>query len=270
MKSRVISGVLLAVGIIAILVYTPPWALGVVVSIALVIAASEYQAMSPFEARGLDRAVFTAACAFNLAWPVLVPIFPALTFLMTLTFGFCLLCLNRLFNPKPIEDVMHRLGIDALGYLYLSCTFPFVFMLRLEEHGGWILMFAMLITFTADTGAYFAGRFFGRRPLYQLVSPKKTMEGAIGGMTVATASAFVAQLYFPGLTNLSTLDCIFLGVGGSVFAVLGDLVESLMKRSFGVKDSGQLIPGHGGILDRVDGLLFCGPFVAVYLGLFVR
>ena len=82
-------------------------------------------------------------------------------------------------------------------------------------------MFAMLITFTADTGAYFAGRFFGRRPLYKLVSPKKTMEGALGGMAVATASSFVAQLYFPGLANLTTLDCIVLGMGGSTFCGFG-------------------------------------------------
>ncbi|MEE2789123.1 MAG: phosphatidate cytidylyltransferase [Myxococcota bacterium] len=270
MKSRVISGVLLAAGIIAVLVYTPPWVLGLVVSLALVLAVGEYLGMTPFESSTFDRCLLTTACGLNLAWPVLTPIMPSLTFLMTLTFGFALLCLNRLLKPAPIETVMHRLGVEALGYLYLSCTFPFVYMLRLQADGGWILMFAMLITFTADTGAYFSGRFFGKRPLYRLVSPKKTMEGAVGGLLIATASALVAQQYFPGLSNLSTLDCIILGVGGSSCAVLGDLVESLMKRSFGVKDSGQLIPGHGGILDRIDGLLFCGPFVAIYLGLFVQ
>ena len=267
MLSRVISGLVLAIGIISILVYTPWWALGLVVAIALILGAGEYMKMARPDAPGLDRIMLTVACGLNVLWPLLNQWKPSIHFGVTFAIGFGIISIVRLARPLPIETSLNRLSADAFGYVYLSATFPFVLQLRLFPEGGWLLLFVMAITFSADTGAYFAGRFLGRHKLYPAVSPKKTIEGAIGGMAAAVGVAFLCQSQFPGLAQLSTVDCIVLGVGGSIFAIIGDLVESLMKRAFKVKDSGTLIPGHGGILDRIDGLLFCAPFVAIYLGL---
>jgi phosphatidate cytidylyltransferase len=123
----------------------------------------------------------------------------------------------------------------------------------------------MAITFGADTGAYFAGRFLGRHKLYEKISPKKTIEGAVGGVATGILAAYIAQSFFPGLGNLSTVDVLILGGGGAIAGMLGDLFESMVKRAHGGKDSGTLIPGHGGVLDRIDALLFVGPFAWFYL-----
>ena len=169
-----------------------------------------------------------------------------------------------------VETAMQRLSLDALGLLYLGVTMPFIFLLRDRPGGGQVVILAMGVTFLSDTGGYVFGRLFGKHKLYPVVSPKKTVEGVMGGVLFATGTAFLARVLFPDLGHLTALDCIVLGVVGSAFAVTGDLVESLMKRAFGVKDSGTLIPGHGGLLDRIDALLFCGPFVWVYLELLGR
>jgi phosphatidate cytidylyltransferase len=148
---------------------------------------------------------------------------------------------------------------------YLGVTLPLVLQLRDHPNGGWLVLLTMVITFGSDTGAYFAGRFLGRHKLYPSVSPKKTIEGAIGGIMASIGGTFLIAHYVDGMSFLTPLHCVLLGGVGACFAVTGDLVESLMKRAFGVKDSGQLIPGHGGLLDRIDGLVFCGPFVWLYL-----
>lgn len=265
MLSRLASGLILAVGIVAILLYTPPWALGLVVVLALFICAGEYQKMARPEASGFERGAFLAACLAVVCWPVIARALPMYTHGVAFLLGFFVLAIARLARPLPIEASLNRLGLDAAGLLYIGVTFPFVFLLRDRPDGGWTLIMVMAITFLSDTGGYFAGRLFGKHKLYPTVSPKKTIEGLFGGLALAVVSAFVARQFFPGHGHLTPVDCIVLGVVGALFAVTGDLVESLMKRATGVKDSGNLIPGHGGLLDRIDGLLFCGPFCWFYL-----
>lgn len=270
MLSRIISGVVLSAAIIAILIATPPWALWIVVLVALFLCAGEYQKMARPDASSGERAAFLLASYAVVSWPLIRMEWPVYSAAVAFFVGFIILAVARLARPLPIETALQRFGADAAGLLYLGCTFPFVFMLRGDgsgtgPHGGWVLLMVMAITFLSDTGGYFAGRFLGKHKLYPVVSPKKTVEGLIGGLALATAAAFAARAFFPGLEILGPVDCIVLGVVGALFAVTGDLVESLMKRAFGVKDSGTLIPGHGGMLDRIDGLLFCGPFCFIYL-----
>ena len=194
--SRVISGVVLALGIIGILVYTPWWALGLVVAAALIIASSEYMNMARPDAPQADRILLMVACMLNVVWPLLNQWHPSIHFGVTFALGFGLLSIARLARPMPIDTSLQRLSVDAFGYVYLSATFPFVFQLRLLPDGGWLLLFVMAITFSADTGAYFAGRFLGRHKLYPTVSPKKTIEGALGGMAAAVGVAFLCQSQF--------------------------------------------------------------------------
>lgn len=121
------------------------------------------------------------------------------------------------------------------------------------------LMAAIAVTIAADSGAYFVGRMIGRHLLNPRVSPKKTVEGLLGGLAAAAAVGVAAALLALGLPGWQGA---LLGVAGGLAAVLGDLFESLVKRQLGVKDSSRLIPGHGGVLDRVDGLLFVIPVMA--------
>lgn len=132
------------------------------------------------------------------------------------------------------------------------------------QHGLVWAVTAMTVTWANDTLAYFAGRFFGRHKLAPTVSPKKTWEGFAGGMVGSILGLFIQTwVFFPG--TLRPLDCLVLGVAGGIAGPMGDLCESMLKRTYGVKDSGTIIPGHGGILDRLDALLFNAPLVYLYV-----
>jgi phosphatidate cytidylyltransferase len=135
----------------------------------------------------------------------------------------------------------------------------------MQDGNAWCVA-ALTITWSNDTSAYFAGRFLGRHKLYPEVSPNKTWEGFAGGMVGSVIGMFIARgFFFPVFT---VTDCLLLGVFGGIFGPMGDLVESMLKRAYGVKDSGRIIPGHGGILDRIDALLFNAPLVFVYVTFF--
>ncbi len=142
---------------------------------------------------------------------------------------------------------------------YAALPLALVAQLRGFSGGDWWVVLLLSITWMNDTGAYFAGRAFGRHRLMPRVSPSKTWEGFAGGLLFSLGAAFaVRAIGFPGLT---VPDCLFLGVAAGIVGPSGDLAESSLKRSFGVKDSGKVLPGHGGILDRIDALLFTAPLV---------
>ncbi len=136
------------------------------------------------------------------------------------------------------------------------------------EIGSDLVFLLFFAVWGSDMVALYVGSYLGRRPLAPSVSPKKTVEGAIGGVLGALAAAFVARAWF--MHRLSILDCVALGLGMGVIGILGDLVESMLKRGAGVKDSAALVPGHGGILDRVDSLLYAAPFLYYYYMLVMR
>jgi len=120
-------------------------------------------------------------------------------------------------------------------------------------------------TWFSDTGAYFAGRFIGPawpKKLYESVSPKKTVIGGLGGVAASFGALALAKLWY--LPTLTWLDCALVAIPANVLGQTGDLCESMLKRSVGVKDSGALLPGHGGMLDRIDALLFTAPYIYFY------
>ena len=128
-----------------------------------------------------------------------------------------------------------------------------------------MMLFLLAATWLGDTGAYFAGRFFGRTKLFERISPKKTWEGAIGGLVVSSLGA-AAIARATGLP-FGLLEAILLAAVLDIAGVVGDLAESMLKRAWGVKDSGWIMPGHGGILDRIDSLLFTAPLLWAWLAL---
>ena len=125
------------------------------------------------------------------------------------------------------------------------------------------MLIVLIVAWVADTGGYFAGRFLGKAKLYEAVSPKKTWAGAWGGL--AGSLVGVAVLKLVTAHGLGWIDVVLIAIPGGVLGQLGDLTESLLKRSVGVKDSGALLPGHGGLLDRIDAVLFIAPYVYAYL-----
>ncbi len=130
------------------------------------------------------------------------------------------------------------------------------------EVGADLVFLLMLVVWGSDTAAYYTGTWIGRRPLAPSVSPKKTIEGAIGGVAGALAAAFLARAWF--MHRLTPFDCVVVGAGLGAIGIMGDLVESMFKRGAGLKDSAAIVPGHGGILDRVDSLLYAAPALYYY------
>ncbi len=162
---------------------------------------------------------------------------------------------------ERLQSGADALGRYVLGMSWIGLLGTLALLRRLDGGLGWVFL-VLAISWCGDTGGYFAGRFFGRRKLYPRVSPKKTWEGVAGGLGLATLGAFaIRETMLPVLTPL---DCVILGLGLAGAAVLGDLSESLLKRAYEVKDSGWIMPGHGGLLDRIDSVLFVAPLLYGY------
>ena len=163
---------------------------------------------------------------------------------------------------------LYRLGA---GLLYIPMLSSYIVSLRSISSTsdiGLVWIFLLLtITWCGDTGAYFAGRFLGKRKLFERVSPKKTIEGALGGYVMALVGASVVK--YLSLPEVSWLHLALCTICINTTGILGDLIESMLKREAGVKDSGNIMPGHGGILDRVDSLLFTAPTAWLYATLFI-
>lgn len=169
--------------------------------------------------------------------------------------------LTPLWRLGNIETAALRTCAGALGPLWLGgITLLALFLKeRGAPEGAGLIIVSLAIGWIADTAGYFAGRFLGKHKLYPAVSPKKTVEGAIGAILGATLSPVVA--HFTILPSLPLLPGIFLGLIAGAIGQMGDLGESLLKRSTGIKDSGSIVPGHGGILDRIDAVLLVSPLV---------
>ncbi|MGI4804879.1 MAG: phosphatidate cytidylyltransferase [Janthinobacterium lividum] len=166
-------------------------------------------------------------------------------------------------TDKPFPQI----AFTFLGLIYT--LLPFVFFMAmafLQKTFDYHLPLGfILLLWTNDTFAYLAGRQFGRNKLFERHSPKKTWEGFIGGIIAAAIIAFIISRYFQ---QISTFHWIIVSLIISIFGTMSDLVESMLKRSINVKDSGSILPGHGGLLDRFDGLLLAAPLVFIYLYLF--
>lgn len=198
------------------------------------------------------------------------------TFILTapmFILGFFLISSMTLATRTESPDaLMSRLSRLTWGVLYICILYPTVFAVSycgpwLYDHsGGNMLLYLFGILWIGDTAAMGIGAWIGKHKLAPTVSPNKTIEGFIGGIVGAIAVGIV--MYFWKLENLGLVHVLVLAIGCSIFGQLGDLVESMWKRSVGIKDSSAIIPGHGGVLDRFDSLLFAAPFMFFYLEIF--
>ncbi len=177
-----------------------------------------------------------------------------------------LIFLIKLYKKNDNNPFLN-IALFYLGLTYVAL--PFALMNVVVHYHGWysyeILLGLMLIIWASDTGAYFAGIRFGKRKLFERISPKKSWEGAIGGALTAVAFSIAISRYSTGLAMWQWIIVSLIVV---IAGTYGDLVESMFKRTMQIKDSGTSIPGHGGFLDRFDSLILAVPFIVVFLKLF--
>jgi len=170
---------------------------------------------------------------------------------------------SYVFSRRDVEESLPASAVAVMGTMYVGMLAGCLIRLRNDfPEGPKLVYFLMLVVWIGDAGAYYVGKRFGKRKLSPLISPKKTVEGLIGGMTTSIICAIVICLTF--FKEFPVTHAIIVGAVLSVAGVIGDLAESMWKRSAAVKDSGTLIPGHGGFLDRFDSILFTAPILYIY------
>ncbi|RMF42024.1 MAG: phosphatidate cytidylyltransferase [Deltaproteobacteria bacterium] len=263
MKQRILTGAVALPLLVLFLLYSGPWLFLGVMTVVQLVAQFEYQRMAQ---SNRDRVVDLTAVGLGTGCLILVGLgygAPAWTFL---ALGLLLLFTLCLFRCDDLTRAAADCGLALTGVLYLSVPLAMLVLLFASPGGRLWVFFVLLTVMMTDTFALFVGRQLGRRPLYTRVSPNKSVEGALGGLAGGAAGGLVAAITFFPLPVWFVLPvALVLSAVGQV----GDLFESMLKRSFGVKDSGTIIPGHGGLLDRLDSLLFAFP-VAYGLYLFAR
>lgn len=164
-------------------------------------------------------------------------------------------------SEEARKNALTQTALLGMGLIYVCLPIAMLLFIYRHPQGGTWIFFLLAVVFATDTGAFYSGRFFGRHLLHPTVSPKKTWEGAVGGLV---CSVIPIYFFYPFL-HTAKLSILLLAVGLSLLAQMGDLAESVIKRTFDVKDSGKILPGHGGLLDRIDGLLFAAPLLYVFL-----
>lgn len=255
--TRVISGLVLLALVVGVFWGLPPWGTQAFAFIALVLAMREYHTL--VSRSGLDVVPGISLVLTIGMYAVLIFHLPAHHWLLvcSVATGGALVARGRV--PSQAVAVAAAMLFPVV---YLGMAVATVPLVR-ETYGAPALMTLILTQIGSDTAQYYTGRAFGRVPLAPALSPKKTREGAIGGLLAgAVVLAGFGRLWLPGLP---TWHLAILGVAVAVVGIAGDLFESMLKRSADVKDASDLIPGHGGMLDRIDSLLFTMPLYYVAL-----
>jgi phosphatidate cytidylyltransferase len=245
--TRLISGVVLAVAALAAILFLPFLALRLLACVVAMFAAHEYVRIAAADDSGVAGALI--AC-----WAVSSGDIQALSAIPVLVI--LLAVLMVLWRDVSIQ----RATAAAFATLYIGV--PLGMLAALHAGSGWrATVFLIGAIVVSDSAQYYTGRAFGRRPLAPAISPKKTVEGAIGGVVFGTLFiVLVGRIVF----GFSALFLVPFGIVVVMLGIAGDLFESRLKRAAGVKDSSDLIPGHGGVLDRIDALLFAAPAFYVY------
>jgi len=223
--------------------------------------------MKPYKKIGILVAIIVGLTAYFQSYVYTYLLFTLLVMVLSI---------SELFRMKQ-DGAINHIGTTIFGILYVAWLFSHLIFLRElptvtgkpYNIGISYVLIPFFIGWGYDSGGFFIGRKFGRRKLLARISPSKTWEGAIGGVFLSLIFLFAYQKIFH-LTYLTNFDCICLSVLGSGFAQAGDFVESLIKRDAQIKDSASYIPGHGGVLDRFDSILFVAPFVYYFLRFFAE
>jgi phosphatidate cytidylyltransferase len=250
---RVATGLPLFAAVIALITLAPAWALASLVAGLAAFSMWEYTRLvlpGPWNPRAISGPVLAGCVVLaGLVGPGGVVAVLGLAFLIS--------SLAALRPQIPWDQGLALEARRSWGVLYCGGMFACLFLLTLLPHGRMLLLFEVLTVVAADTGAFFAGHALGRHKLASQLSPGKTVEGGLGGLLLSgLVGAALAWLWLPDTGAVAGAG---LGLLCALLSVGGDLLESALKRSVGAKDSGNLLPGHGGLLDRVDGHLLAAP-----------
>jgi phosphatidate cytidylyltransferase len=262
-RIRVISGLVAIVGILAIIFFSGYIGIAIATFFVSALALFEYGRMT------LDGDRYKIARYYFLLLGLVAFVTSIVrndwllhSFVLSTLLLFILFLLMAKDESVPLEELVNKAGLSLLGILYAGvCPVYICLTARLSSHLEWFI-FALCVVFSGDVVAYFVGRSFGKTRLFTRISPNKSVEGAIGSLFASVLVGLALRHFLLPDTDLFLITA--LSILTSCVAQLGDLCESFVKRSFHTKDSGSIMPGHGGILDRVDGILFGAPIVYIF------
>jgi phosphatidate cytidylyltransferase len=284
MALRIVTGVILIAAVVALVLWGPAWLIAIVGALIACLALVEFFALGDrIGLRAFKKWTLVCGAAFyyvqyaagmavtrEFGGLVLTRNFAPLPLSIELIFLIFLFgCVGiGLATRRPLQDVVPAISISSAGLVFLAL--PFSYLVRLDEvdqAGRALILFTLALIWAGDTFAFFTGRFIGRVPMAPVLSPKKTWEGATGNLIGSLLAAWVAARWID--VDVTTL-LLIAGVA-NVAGQMGDLIESAYKRAAGVKDSGAIVPGHGGVLDRIDSLILAAPVVwIIYSWLIAR
>jgi len=269
-KQRVITAVVLVLGLLALLFNLSPLSFSLVVAPIVLLAGWEWANLIGLQGKRhklaylglLALGLAVAGFTLNLFGRLDMSLGQNLCLAASVLWAVIFLWVQGypssaiLWSPKPI--------LGLLGLVLLSITWVAIALIIHQPHGAWLLLFAIAVVALADIGGYVAGNLFGKHKLAPLVSPGKTWEGFAGGILLQCILIASMTSFMPEKITTGMLLALVIPV--SLYSVLGDLFESMVKRHGGVKDSGNILPGHGGVLDRIDGLIAALPlFILLFL-----
>ncbi|GAA0445199.1 phosphatidate cytidylyltransferase [Lentibacillus halophilus] len=258
MRQRILTAIL------AFIIFVPFMAVGGTLFRLLVYVLATTALIELIRMRKIGTYYTPVVLAIILLWLVLIPdlaaVWPVIG-KMELIMIFVLFLLAYTVLAK------NKFAFDDAGFIILSLIYVgmgFFYSIETRDAGSNIqglanLLYVLLVIWATDTGAYFFGRAFGKHKLWPEISPNKTVEGALGGIMLACVIGIFFHIVYPFEYDMIVI--VIVTISASVFGQIGDLVESAFKRFYGVKDSGNVLPGHGGILDRLDSLIFVLPFL---------
>jgi phosphatidate cytidylyltransferase len=269
-KQRVITAVGLVIGLLALLFSLNPLHLSLAVAPIVLLAGWEWSSLMGLTTKRhkllylvlLALVLVISGLTLDLFGAINVSLGQTLCLAVSVLWAVIFLWVQGypssaiLWSPRPI--------LGLLGLVLLAITWVAIALIIHQPHGPWLLLFAFVVVALADIGGYVAGNLFGRHKLAPMVSPGKTWEGFFGGILLQCILIASMVPFMPEKITIAMLIALVIPV--SLYSVLGDLFESMVKRHSGVKDSGNILPGHGGVLDRIDGLIAALPlFVLLFL-----
>jgi phosphatidate cytidylyltransferase len=256
---RWLTGILLAAVMLAVIIFASAEILTAIITIFIIGGVWEYNRIV-FGKGFLKEKIEINIFAIVIPAVVLFGTSQLLVSVLT----FCILCVFILFLWSVKESTFDVLMVAKVifGIMYIPLLTSHFILLRLLEKGVYWILLVLIIAIVGDTAGLYIGKYFGKNKLSMLVSPGKTIEGTIGLVFGSVSGCLIFSYFF--FPEVSRVHILIISFVGSIIGQMGDLCESAIKRNYGLKDASSLLPGHGGLLDRMDSLIFIAPFVYYY------